>query len=263
MAQKKTITVGKSLDLLELFGKVGTSLTVKEICQHSSLPESTVYRYIKTLSQRDYLEYDPAVQKYRLGMNLIKLGYLAMKQLEIHRSCYFIMENLARKTGETVTLTVRKGISAIVVEVVDSGRGGIKLAMDRGDSLPLHLCAITRPLVAFLPEEEIDSIFHGNPPKLFTTYTLTDSVKIRGELQKVKHQGYSYSSHQLTNGAAGLGAPIWDFSEKVVGTLGLVGPLSSFEKSRIPSLLKSLLEAARECSMKMGFSSPKVSGLRK
>ncbi len=263
MAQKKTITLGKSLDLLELFGKVGISLTVKEICQHSSLPESTVYRYIKTLSQRDYLEYDPAAQKYRLGMNLIKLGYIAMKQLEIHRSCYPIMEGLARKTGETVTLTIRKGNSAIVVEVVDSGRGGIKLAMNRGDSLPLHLCAITRPLVTFLPQEEIDSILHRDPPKLFTTYTLTDLVKIKSELQKVKRQGYSFSAQQLTKGAAGLGAPIWDFTEKVVGTLGLVGPLSSFEKSRISSLLKSLLEAARECSMKMGFSSPKASGLRK
>jgi len=263
MTQKKTITLGKSLDLLELFGKVRTSLTVKEICQHSSLPESTVYRYINTLIQRDYLEYDPVTQKYRLGMNLIKLGYIAMKQIEIHRSCYPIMENLARKTGETVTLTVRKGNSAIVVEVVDSGRGGIKLAMNRGDSLPLHLCAITRPLVAFLPEEEIDSILHRNPPKLFTPHTFTDLVKIRGELQKVTHQGYSYSSQQLTSGAAGLGAPIRDFSEKVVGTLGLVGPLSSFEKSRIPSLLKSLLEASRECSVKMGFSSPKASGLRK
>ena len=263
MPQKKTITLGKSLDLLELFGEVGTSLTVKEICQHSSLPESTVYRYINTLSERDYLEYDPAAQKYRLGVNLIKLGNIAMRQLEIHRCCYPIMEDLARQTGETVTLTVRKGNSAIVIEVVDSGRSGIKLAMNRGDNLPLYLCAITRPLVAFLQEEEVDSILHGDPPKLFTTYTLTDLVKIRGELQKVKHQGYSYSAQQLTIGAAGLGAPIWDFSEKVVGSLSLVGPLSSFEKSSVPSLLKFLLEASRECSMKMGFSSPKVGGLQK
>ena len=263
MAQKKTITLGKSLDILELFREVGTSLTVKEICHHNSLPESTAYRYINTLIQRDYLEYDPAAQKYRLGMNLIKLGYVAMKQLEIHRSCYSIMEDLARETGETVTLTVRRGNSAIVLEVVDSGRGGIKLAINRGDSLPLCLCAITRPLITFLPEEEIDSILRGPSPKRFTIYTLTDLDKIRSELQKVKHQGYSYSAQQLTAGAAGLGAPIRDFSEKVVGTLGLVGPLSSFEKSRIPYLLKSLLEASRGCSVKMGFSSPKVSGPRK
>ncbi len=263
MTQKKTITLGKSLYLLELFGEVGTSLNVKEICQRSSLPESTVYRYIKTLCQRDYLEYDSAAQKYRLGVSLIKLGNIAMRQLEIHRCCYPIMEDLAKKTGETVTLTVRRGNSAIVIEVVDSGRSGIKLAMNRGDNLPLYLCAITRPLVAFLPEVEIHFIFDGDRPKLFTNYTLTDLVKIRSELQKVKRQGYSYSVQQLTIGAAGLGAPIRDFSEKVVGSLALVGPLASFEKSRIPSLLKSLLEASRECSVKMGFSSPKSSSPQK
>ncbi len=263
MTQKKTITLGKSLDLLELFGEVGTSLNVKEICQRSSLPESTVYRYIKTLCQRDYLEYDSAAQKYRLGVNLIKLGNIAMRQLEIHRCCYPIIEDLAKKTGETVTLTVRRGNSAIVIEVVDSGRSGIKLAMNRGDNLPLYLCAITRPLVAFLPEEEINFIFDADRPKLFTSYTLTDFAKIRSELQKVKRQGYSYSVQQLTIGAAGLGAPIWDFSEKVVGSLALVGPLSSFEKSKVPSLLKSLLGASRECSIKMGFNTTEVNDLRR
>lgn len=255
MTQKKTITLGKSLDILELFAKTGTPLTVREISQHNHLPESTLYRYINTLIQRGYLEYDSASQKYRLGTSLIKLGFVATRQLEIHRSSYPVMEDLARKTGETATLAVRRENNAIVVEVVDSGRNGIKLAMNRGDSLPLHLCAITRPLMAFLSDEEIDSILHANPPKLFTSLTLTDVARIRTELQKIRQQGYSYSGQQLTEGAAGLGAPIRDFSGLVTGALALVGPLQSFNKSRIPFLVKSLLEATRQCSIKMGFHS--------
>ena len=134
MSQKKTITVGRSLDILEIFATKQTPLTIKEICHYNRIPESTVYRYIKTLTQRDYVEYDPTTQKYRLGMNLIRLGYIAIRQLEIHHSSYPIMENLARKTEETVTLTVRKEDYAIVVEVVDSGRGGMKLALNCGAS---------------------------------------------------------------------------------------------------------------------------------
>jgi DNA-binding IclR family transcriptional regulator len=254
MPQKKTITLEKSLDILELFSKGGNPLSIKELCSQNKLPESTVYRHISTLAKRDYIQYDPSIQKYRLGLNLIKLGHMAAKQLQIHRSSYASMKDLAGKTGETVTLTVKRENNAIVVEVVDSGRGGIKLEISLGDSLPLYLCAITRPLLAFLPEEEIESILHRDPPRFFTSYTVIDLVKIRSELRKIKHLGYSYSAQQLTKGAAGLGAPIRDFSGEVVGGLGLVGPLSNFEKLRIPSLVKNLLEATKQCSIGMGFN---------
>jgi IclR family acetate operon transcriptional repressor len=163
------------------------------------------------------------------------------------------MEELARKTGETVLLTVRKGINAIVVEVVDSGRAGVKLAMDRGDILPLYSCALTRPLLAFLADEEIDSILRDNPPKQFTKHTITDLQQVKKELKKVTRQGYSYSDQELTVGARGLGAPIWDYSKTVVATLSLVGSIHNFQRGRIPNLVKSLFGAAEQCSMKMGF----------
>jgi IclR family KDG regulon transcriptional repressor len=250
---RMTITLKKSLDIMELFVKAGVPLNVREISQHISLPESTLYRYIRTLLQRDFIEYDPSSQKYRLGMNVIRLGSTAAKQLEIHRCAYSLMEELARKAGETVLLILRKGMHAIVVEVVDSGRAGIKLAVNRGDILPLHSCALTRPLMAFLPDEEIDSILRANPPKQFTKYTIIDLLQIKKELKKACCQGYSYSDQEVTVGARGLGAPVWNYSRTVIGTLGLAGSIHNFQKGRIPSLLKLLLEATEQCSLKMGF----------
>jgi len=70
--------------------------------------------------------YDTSCQKYRLGMNLIRSGFIATRQQEINRAAYPIMEELAREAGETVFLKLRKGTNAIVVEVVDSNRSGIK-----------------------------------------------------------------------------------------------------------------------------------------
>lgn len=253
MPQKQSITLKKSLDMLELFGKNGLPLNVKELSQQIGLPESTVYRYISTLAQRDFIEYDPSFQKYRLGMKLIRLGYIATRQLEIHRVAYPIMEELARKSGETVLLTLRKGISAIVVEVVESSRGGIKLAMNRGDTLPLYSCALTRPLIAYLPGEEIDSILEASPPKRFTEHTISDLQEIKSELRKVRRQGYAYSDQEVTIGARGLGAPVFNYTGAVIGTLCLAGSLHHVTKTKIPQFLKILLKATEQCSLKMGF----------
>ena len=253
MPQKKIVTLEKSLQILELFAKTGAPLNIKEICYHNRLPESTLYRYIRTLGERGFIEYDHSIQKYRLGMNLIRLGHVATRQLEIHRCAHPIMQQLASETGETVLLTLRRGINAIVVEVVDSGRAGIKLAMNRGDILPLHSCALTRPLMAFLPDKEIDSILWANSPKKFTDHTVTDLKQLKSELKKVRRQGYSYSDQEVTVGARGLGAPVWDYSATVIATLSLAGSIHNFQRWKIPELLKVLLEATEQCSLKMGF----------
>ena len=251
--QKQPITLKKSLDILELFAKMGISLSVREISSHVNLPVSTVYRYVSTLAQRDFIEYDHSDQKYRLGMNLIRLGYVAKRQLEIHRVAYPIMEPLAHETGETVLLTVRKGIRAIVAEVVDSGRAGIKLAMNPGDTLPLCSCALTRPLIAYLSQEEINSILRTSPPKRFTEHTITDVEAIKNELRRIRRQGYAYSDQEVTSGARGIGAPVWDYSGTVIASLNLSGSLHNFPKSKIHNFLKLLLKATKQCSLKMGF----------
>jgi DNA-binding IclR family transcriptional regulator len=164
------------------------------------------------------------------------------------------MEDLARNAGETVLLTIRKGIElAVVLEVVNSGQTGIKLAMNRGDNLPLYSCALTRPLIAFLPDDQIDLILRTNSPKRFTDYTITDVKQIKNELKKVKRLGYSFSDQEVTVGARGLGAPIFNYSGTVIATLCLAGSVHNITNSKIPSFVSLLLKATEQCSLKMGF----------
>jgi DNA-binding IclR family transcriptional regulator len=253
MAQKRINSLNKALDILELFTKTGTPLNVKEISSHIKLPESTVYRYISTFFERGYIECDPSSQKYCLGINLLKMSYITANQQEIYRIALPIMEELARKAGETVLLTVRRGNDGVVLEVVLSGQTGIKLAMNRGDSLPLHSCALTRPLIAYLPDDEIDSILKVNPPRRFTDYTMTDVQQIKAELKKLRRQGYCYSDQEVTVGARGLGAPIFNYAGTVIASLCLAGAVHNFTKSKIPTFVSLLLKATEQCSIKKGF----------
>lgn len=253
MVQKRINSLNKALDILGLFAELGTPLNVKEISNHIKLPESTVYRYISTLLKRDYIEYDPSSQKYCLGINLLRLSCVAASQQEIYRIALPIMEELARKAGETVLLTVRRGNDAVVLEVVLSGQSGIKLAMNRGDILPLYSCALTRPLMAYLPDDEIDFILKANPPRRFTDYTITDVQQIKAELKKLRRQGYSHSDQEVTVGARGLGAPIFNYAGTVIASMCLAGSIHYFTKSKIPTFVNLLLKATEQCSIKKGF----------
>jgi DNA-binding IclR family transcriptional regulator len=240
------------IETLESLAHMGHPLGVKEISRNVGLSGSTLYRYLNNLTQLELVEYEPSSRKYHLGIKLVRLGHLATRQLEIHRQVYPIMEELTQKTGDSVILTVRRGMEGMVVEFVENDRRGIKFAMNRGDLLPLPCCAITRPLMAFLPEEEIDRILRANRPKRLTNYTITDLRKIKQELRRVRRRGYAISSQELTLGARGLGAPIRDYSGEVIAVLGLVGPIHNFSRGKLPHLLEVLLAATEQCSQRMG-----------
>lgn len=248
------IILKKYLTILETLANSEVPLNIREISRKIKIPKSTLYRHLANLSKMDLIEYDAANDTYALGVYLVRLGQIAARRLNIYRCAYPFMEDLAKKTGETTVLTVKKENKALVIEVVDSGRTGMKYAMNRGDLLPLYCCAITRPLMISLSEEEINSILRNDPPRSFTPYTITDPKIIKEEINKVKRQGYSFSNQELTIGAKGVGAPIWDYSGKVIAALSIVGPVHNFSEKKVGAFIKLLKKATDECSLKMGFT---------
>ena len=67
MSQKKSVTLTKSLNILEIFAKKATPLRVDEISNQIGLSESTIYRYISTLGEHGFVEYDSFSKNIVLG----------------------------------------------------------------------------------------------------------------------------------------------------------------------------------------------------
>ena len=83
-------------------------------------------------------------------------------------------------------------------------------------------------------------------PRL-TGRTLTDPEALRQALAGVRERGYAVEDQEATLGDAGIAAPVHDWSGRVVGALGIVGPadrlLDAGQERRLADAVRSTARA--------------------
>ena len=109
----------RSLAILECFSIEKPALTLQEIYRKVELPKSTTFRLVVTLENAGYLlQHSDA--RYTLSYKLLLLGSVVRETLDVREITRPVMEDLARSTGETVTLSTRSGHERICLDVVES-----------------------------------------------------------------------------------------------------------------------------------------------
>src|SRR5262249_44587352 len=109
----------RGLKLLNLFSQAPGGLTASRVAHLSGLPVSTVHRFLANLVSSEFLDCS-ADGSYHLGVACFALGRSALGHLDIRRLSLPYLEDLNRKTRETIHLTVRYEESAVYVEKLDS-----------------------------------------------------------------------------------------------------------------------------------------------
>ncbi len=242
-------SLGRALQILNCFLGDEESLTLTEIARRTGLSKSTAHRLVATLLHHRYLEQDSA-DHLKLGIRLFELGSLVQNRLEVRREALPILTELARQTGETAMLLTLDGCEAVCVEKVD-GRGSVRLGAQVGSREPLHAGSGAKVLLAHAPQAVLEEVL-SKPLQRLGPSTITDPSQLLAQLQEIRAQGWALSFEERDVGAAGVAAPVFDHSGKVVASVDLAGPIWSFSDSRLPALVERVTRAAREISRRLG-----------
>ena len=102
---KKTLqTVEHTFDILEAFNSTASLLSLSELSAKTGLHKSSVYRIVKVLSSRGYLELDRITKKYSLGLRLVDLASNRINDLELLTEAHTLMLRLNAETSLTTQL---------------------------------------------------------------------------------------------------------------------------------------------------------------
>ena len=71
---KSSNTVSKAFAVLRCFIDGQEEWGVRELAAVIRQPTSSVHRLLKILRREGYLEFDPAVQRYRVGLELVRVA---------------------------------------------------------------------------------------------------------------------------------------------------------------------------------------------
>lgn len=242
-----TQTLSRALDILFALSEESGTLTVSEIAQKVSIPESTTYRFLQTLEQNGIIE--------RRGKNQIGLG---LRILDLARSLNMqfqrdllplalpIMEDLTETVQETSVLFVRTGNNAVCIQNVKS-RGLIQFSIDNGRILPLHLGASGKCILAFENSKVTERI-------LQSLGETGERERLEAELETIRAQNYSITKGEVDPDVFAIAAPITDGRGPVIASISVAGPSFRCNKEHDRFMIDAVSKAAAELSRRMGGS---------
>lgn len=253
---KKNVTVikniGRALEVLSSFTINEPELGVSEIAAKLGIYKSTVYRILKTLEQYGFVIQNIHNQKYRLGFKLFDLGAAVISKLEVRDVALPFMQKLCSETRESVALNVIDNDERVCIEKVESPES-IKNVIPIGYRCPLHLSAGGKVLLAYLPENEIKRIIYKKQLKHTAAGKPIDPDNLYKELQLITKQGYAFSNNEVSIGASAVAAPIRNYTNSVIASISVHGPEQRFNKERLETLIKGIVETTNSISVRLGW----------
>ncbi len=237
----------KALAVLELFDEQGTELTLTEIGERLGIHKTTVFRIVTVLDNSNYLEKADGSAKYRLGFKLLHLGSLVESGTELKRCARPVLERLQEECDETVHLVVLNKGEALYLDKIE-GRKTVRVVSRVGMTLPAHCSGVGKVLLAFLPDDRVESIVRAKGLKRFTPNTITDREQLHAELCRIRERGYALDDEEIEVGLRCVAAPIKDASGDVIGALSISGPAFRFDGKEAERLTALALQAAARVS---------------
>ena len=204
------------LALLKSFDDTRVEQGVAEIARALGVHKSTASRLAAALERAGLLARHG--RRYRLGLEVIRLGTLALRSFDFVASMQPAMDKLSQQTGETINLAVPDGSDVLnVAEVAStfilSCSGGWI-----GRRTKPHAVANGKVLLAY-----------GVLPRLgelerYTARTITGFAALDAELAAVRRDGYATAVAELEEGLAAVAAPVFDPAGTCVAALSISGP---------------------------------------
>jgi DNA-binding IclR family transcriptional regulator len=232
-------SVQRAAALLEAIAAAAEPLTAPELAERCGLNRSTAWRILATLEEKSLVDRDPATNRYSVGHAVTRLASAAADSLP--RQARPHLEELSRRTGETVSLAVPRRLQLVYVDQVQAPH--VMAADWLGRAVPLHATSTGKALLAFLPPEELESALTQSLPP-FTDRTITDPARLREELDRVRRRGYAVSRGELETALWGTSAPVLDRAGRAIAVVSVWGAEARLKAKGLDELGRATASAA-------------------
>lgn len=226
-----TILIG--LNLLKVIASSPKPETLTQISKRVALSISRTSRYLKSLSNAEFLKFNIDTGTYVLGSAAVGLGLASISNMDAFKPAAEVMGKLTAATGLASTLSVWGSNGPTVVRSTDASLE-ISVRVKVGTNLPLPITAVGRIFLTFMPAEETQAILKRELAAWNASVPSSKRISMAA-IQKIKEKA---RKHKIINAAgmrnpsiAALAAPVFDDTGKLRMCLALTGVVGSFDSS--------------------------------
>jgi DNA-binding IclR family transcriptional regulator len=245
MSETSVGTLARGLDVLELFASSGPDLSQKEISEALGLPMPTVHRLVAVLTERGWLDRDPATRRLRLGLEMARLVPALLAGMRLPELARPHLLRLASNVQETVNVGILQGADVVYL-LSETGDRLLTSQVTVGMRLPAHCIALGKCLLAQLPEEVARVALGDEPYERRTERTLTGWKGLAADLAAIRETGVSISEEEYEVGLVSIAVPVRWIDGPGTGAINVSLPAGRATPEFRDELTHGLLQVARE-----------------
>lgn len=245
-------TLAYGLMVLEFTSLVGQKkgITLQEITKSLGMNRSNVYRYLKTLVDCGWLEYDPETYRYYIGRKPLQIAGASLQQMDLRTIARPFLEDLAEETCLAVHLGVLSESSIIYIDKVESN-SPIQMRSHPGMMAPVYCTAMGKALLATLSAQEVTALVAGSMTQR-TPNTITTIDELLANLGGVRERGYAIDQEENEPGIGCVAAAIYGYDNDVIGAVSLSTLIQNLTAENTVIFGKRIMKTASRISQSMG-----------
>lgn len=240
-------SVERAIWILKCF-ETHSELGLSDISRMLSLHKSTTFGLVSSLEAYHLLERDSSSSKYRLGIELFRLGNKVNIDLRSIVAPY--LDKLVSFCGETVNFVIPDGDSVIYLEKKESPHS-MRIATVLGQREPLYRTATGKAILSCLPPDTVQNILERTKFERMTSNTLLSVKEVQQQLTEIRQRGYAVDQEELEYGLVCLGVALVDSTGKPVGAISVSGPVSRMTPENQVLFAEYLIDCGKQISNRL------------
>ena len=245
-------TLERALKIIELLAVHSEGFGVTEIGARVGLHKSTVHRLLNHLLAQGYIEKDEDRALYTLGLKFIELASLRLGQVELKTEAGPYLRKLAAAVDQPVHLAILDGTDAVYIEKIEP-RAHLRMYSQIGKRIPVSCSSLGKCLVSDWGLAELEALADRMAYEKFTPNTRLTAGAFLADVAEAKRQGWALDDEEHEVGIRCIGAPIRDFTGRIVAALSASGEVAVIRPDAASPVARLVCEAAEAVSRRLGW----------
>lgn len=239
--------LAKGFLVLEALSRAHGGARLSTIAQQLDLQKSTVHRVLAELHDLGYVEQEPSSGLYRPTLRTWEIGMRVVADLPIKQAAAGALQQLHDRTGETVSLVVRRNDDALFLDKLISPRP-LEFSTRVGSRVPLPVTVAGRAIVAFSADgEEVLERFAERERRDDDALSVEE---IRRAIEGARRKGFARTSSSAK--IRSVAAPIFDSVRSPVAALAVSAPAERAGTARFKEIIDDCVATATRLSESLG-----------
>ncbi|HKU94097.1 MAG TPA: IclR family transcriptional regulator C-terminal domain-containing protein [Vineibacter sp.] len=208
--------LARGLRVIGAFGRERSHMTLSDVARATDLPKPSVRRALYTLSCLGLVASDGRAFHLTPRVMSLASAYLGSNMIStiVQPAC----ERVSDRIEQTCFAAVLDGYDIVMIAHAFHG-DPVVVAPTIGLRRPAFCTAAGRAILSGMADEALDSWLDKLEPKALTTFTMTDKRDLRGEVMRVREQGFCVTEQEMRRGYRAVAVPLKRYDGKMVAAL--------------------------------------------